>query len=125
MKIKIHIKKINGFTLIELLVVVAIIGILAAVGVVAYSGYTSSAKKNTAKNNHSIIVKYISNNLSKCDLDGGMSMASGVSKVYVEEDPEEEGFGEDVSEEGSLECEDRHDEDVVDEAVVDALGAII
>ena len=41
--------KRNGFTLIELLVVVAIIGILAAVGVVAYSGYTTGAKESACK----------------------------------------------------------------------------
>tara|TARA_A100001234_G_scaffold214867_1_gene218941 strand:+ start:369 stop:575 length:207 start_codon:yes stop_codon:yes gene_type:complete len=47
----------KGFTLIELLVVVAIIGILAAVGVVAYSGYTSGAKKSTIKQNYKTIYK--------------------------------------------------------------------
>ena len=46
----------KGFTLIELLVVVAIIGILAAVGVGAYSGYTSGAKKSAANSNHQAVV---------------------------------------------------------------------
>ena len=48
----------KGFTLIELLVVVAIIGVLAAVGVVAFNGFTSSAKENVTKQNHKMIVKH-------------------------------------------------------------------
>ena len=58
----------KAFTLIELLVVVAIIGILAAVGVVAYNGYTASAKKKTTEANHKIIAKYIQNEWMKCEL---------------------------------------------------------
>ena len=57
----------KAFTLIELLVVVAIIGILAAVGVVAYNGYTSAAKKAVTKSNHRAVVKYIKNEIAKCE----------------------------------------------------------
>ena len=45
-------------TLIELIVVLAIYGLLAAVGVVAYNGYTEIARKSVANQNFKNQVKY-------------------------------------------------------------------
>ena len=68
--------KINfGFTLIELLVVVAIIGILAAVGVVSYSGFTNAAKKNVAIANYNSMVKWITMQSGFCEIDSNYNVA--------------------------------------------------
>ena len=64
----------RAFTLIELLVVVAIIGILAAVGVVAYNGYTGAAKKNVTKSNYSAMYKKILLQIQECEINGSVQL---------------------------------------------------
>ena len=77
--------KRNGFTLIELLVVVAIIGILAAVGTVAYNGYTAASKRSAKQYQHNMIKKQLQTIIMNCDIENTIKLNSDLSnpsKVY-------------------------------------------
>jgi prepilin-type N-terminal cleavage/methylation domain-containing protein len=47
----------KGFSLVELLVVVAIIGVLAGVGIVGYETYVDSSRKKVAEQNWNTVIK--------------------------------------------------------------------
>ena len=68
--------KKKAFTLIELLIVVAIIGILAGVGIPMYNGYMANAKVESTNKNHSNSASFISATLTRC--------SSGSSTVSID-----------------------------------------
>ena len=67
----------RAFTLIELLVVVAIIGILAAIGIIQYTEYTSAAKKNASCSIHNDVVRYLTAEIALCSLDYNATIMNG------------------------------------------------
>ena len=69
----------KGFTLIELLVVVAIIGALAAAGVVAYNGYTKAAKIAVTKANHVLVAKIIQAEIARCSFGEEPKLSHGIN----------------------------------------------
>ena len=79
-------KNKKGFTLIELLVVVAIIGALAAVGVVAYNGYIGAARENSTKSIHNGVAKFIANEAAKCALDESSKIMGGTIECTTDTD---------------------------------------
>ena len=58
----------RAFTLIELLVVVAIIGILAAVGVTTFGGFQEKAKISASKSNHGTVIKKLNILIQECHM---------------------------------------------------------
>ena len=80
-KTKVVEMKKKAFTLIELLIVVAIIGILAGVGVPMYNGYMATAKVQSATTNHKNVKSFVAATLTKCST-GSQYVTLGSSNRY-------------------------------------------
>ena len=80
-KTKVVEMKKKAFTLIELLIVVAIIGILAGVGIPMYNGYMATAKVQSSSTNHANVKSFVAATLTKCST-GSQYVTLGSSNRY-------------------------------------------
>ncbi|WP_440678586.1 pilin [Candidatus Pelagibacter sp. HIMB1611] len=76
----------KGFSLVELLVVVAIIGVLAGVGIVGYQSYTDSAKSRVAVANFNSVKRFVETELTLLNnniqtVSGAISAGSSCSSL--------------------------------------------
>ena len=76
-------KLIKAFTLIELLVVVAIIGILAAVGVTTFNGFQEKARKSVSESNFKLIERTMIKEISLCELGFETHILNSAAKTNI------------------------------------------
>jgi len=74
-------KSKEAFTLIELLIVVAIIGVLAAVGIPMYNDYLKDAKYKATQTSHKNVVNFVSSEMTKGSSTGSMKLYTAAGKL--------------------------------------------